>query len=158
MEIEQIHMPEETQQLRALMADYLREFDSAGDPTALWDAEYYATCAGGVRAGTHYLAFAREAGDVIGFVIARIEPLWYRPSVWLGHVEELYVQPQHRRMGVGSLLVSHVSAEAYARGARSVVASVLQENRIALKFWQAIGYELRVHNLYGPARSVAATL
>ena len=58
------------------------------------------------------------------------------PSVWM---EDLYVRPEARRLGVARRLVAAVAAEALARGAESVWWGVRNVNARALAFYQAIG-------------------
>jgi ribosomal protein S18 acetylase RimI-like enzyme len=155
-------LPDETALLRRMMADYLTEFDSASDPDVLWDDAYYGACSAGLRAGTHAILFARVPADddspgpgdrcaadcAAGFVIARSEPLWYRPGVLLGHIEELYVRPSFRRRAAGTQLVGAACEALRRHGTRTVTASVLHENRERIAFWDKVGFELKVYQLY----------
>ena len=58
------------------------------------------------------------------------------PSVWM---EDLYVRPEARRLGVAKRLMAAVAAEALARGAESVWWGVRIVNTQALAFYDAIG-------------------
>ena len=93
-------------------------------------------------------------------------PLWFveqsspeisTPSViaclWLGnavdqingdrhaHLFLLYVDPAHRRQGIGSALMQTAETWAQARGDHQVGLQVFQANQAVLKFYQALGYQ-----------------
>jgi ribosomal protein S18 acetylase RimI-like enzyme len=148
--IAEARLPEELPVLRRMMEDYLAEFDPGEDAATLWDDEYYRACEAGVLAGTHSIAFAREGAEAIGFLITRVETMWYRQSSQIGHVEELYVKPKFRRRGTGRALVAWASERFRRRGIQTATASVLRENQAALGFWQQLGFEIKVHYLFKP--------
>lgn len=93
-------------------------------------------------------------GEPVGFA------LWFRtfstwlclPGLWL---EDLYVSPQHRRAGVGRVLLAHVAAVALENGYGRVEWSALDWNAPALEFYGRLGAERleewRVHRLEGAA-------
>jgi GNAT superfamily N-acetyltransferase len=61
-----------------------------------------------------------------------------RPGLWL---EDLFVIPEHRRAGVGRLLLSHVAGVAVKRGCARLEWSALGWNEPALRFYAALGAE-----------------
>ena len=61
-----------------------------------------------------------------------------RPGLWL---EDLFVIPEHRRAGVGRLLLSHVASVAVKRGCGRLEWSALGWNEPALRFYAALGAE-----------------
>lgn len=107
-------------------------------------------------------AIAELDGEPVGFA------LWFRtfstwlcvPGLWL---EDLYVSPQHRRGGVGRVLLAHVAGVAVENGCGRVEWSALDWNTPALEFYAGLGAERleewRVHRLEGEAlaRIAAAT-
>jgi ribosomal protein S18 acetylase RimI-like enzyme len=149
VEIIEAHLPDELPVLRQLMAEYLLEFDPNSEPALFWDNEYYEVCQDGVKAGTTSILFARENTQMIGFLITRAEPLWYRPSLLLGHFEELYVHAKFRRKGVGRLLVDTARARFKKLGIQTATASVLLTNPGAVSFWKQVGLDVRVYRLFG---------
>ncbi len=92
-------------------------------------------------------------------------PLWFveqtQPEIsvtpaaclWLGnavdqvtgdrhtHLFLLYVDPAHRRRGIGSALMQTAESWAQARGDHQVGLQVFQANQAALRFYQALGYQ-----------------
>jgi len=61
-----------------------------------------------------------------------------RPGLWL---EDLFVVPEHRRAGIGRLLLSHVAKVAVQRGCARMEWSALNWNEPALQFYAALGAE-----------------
>src|SRR5207248_1946074 len=87
--------------MRRLMADYLHEIDPAGDPEAIWGDAFFATCLQGLADGTVVVLTAIEAGDLVGFSVARLDRHWYCGSIMMGIIEEFYIAPPVRRIGLG---------------------------------------------------------
>lgn len=58
------------------------------------------------------------------------------PGLWL---EDLYVRPQHRRSGIGRILLAHVAQLAVDRGYGRVEWSALDWNTPTLAFYESIG-------------------
>jgi GNAT superfamily N-acetyltransferase len=119
-------LPEDLEEFRALMNAYLKEFDPESDPVEYWDDEYFTACEAGIAGGTLTVLLAVEDDTAHGFAIGRVERLWYRRTLLLGHVEEIYVAPSHRRKGVARLLIQQV-----------------------LRFWRQVGLETRAYHLFG---------
>ena len=140
--------------LRRMMNDYLLEYDQHADTSQYWDDEYFAACLAELAAGSMVIFLSRiqdGSNEPAAFAIARIEPYWYRRSMFMGIVEEFYVAPAHRRAGLGRALASRTFDELRARGASMITASVLQQNLPALLFWQHIGLTIEAYRLFRPA-------
>ena len=64
-------------------------------------------------------------------------------STWEGrhglHLEDLFVQPDHRGLGVGRSLISALATEAVGRGYRRLEWSVLDWNEPARSFYSSLG-------------------
>lgn len=77
-------------------------------------------------------------GQVVGCA------LWFLTfSTWEGvhgiHLEDLYVQPAHRRTGLGLALLATLAAECTARGYARLEWSVLDWNAPSIDFYRALG-------------------
>ncbi|MDQ6803809.1 MAG: GNAT family N-acetyltransferase [Actinomycetota bacterium] len=62
-----------------------------------------------------------------------------RPGLWL---EDLFVVPEHRRAGIGRMLLSHLAQVAVERGCARFEWSALNWNEPALSFYDALGAQL----------------
>jgi len=76
--------------------------------------------------------------EAVGYAIffATFSTFECRPGIW---VEDLFVQPPHRRRGIGRALLSHVAALALERGCARLEWSALDWNEPALRFYDELG-------------------
>jgi GNAT superfamily N-acetyltransferase len=97
---------------------------------------------------------ADHGGQVAGFA------LWYLSySTWQGkhgiYLEDLYVEPAHRRRGYGRRLLAELAALCVERGYGRLEWSVLDWNAPAIAFYASLGAiamdEWTVHRVTGPA-------
>lgn len=77
---------------------------------------------------------AEREGEVVGFAHA----VWDDEE---GHVLRLYVDPDHRREGVGSRLLERVRDDLFAQGVDRIRAMVLLENDVGNDFYRTFGFE-----------------
>lgn len=80
------------------------------------------------------LVVAERAGQVIGYFCC-----------WLVadevHILDVAVHPDHRRCGVGRLLLQHILVEARQNGACSASLEVRVSNQTAIALYQALGFQ-----------------
>jgi GNAT superfamily N-acetyltransferase len=134
--------------VRALAA-YEREPDAV-----VASAADFAAALGGDPSGeplVHALV-AEVGGEVAGMA------LWFVTfSTWTGKhgiwLEDLYVRPEHRGLGLGRALLARLAAVAVERGYRRLEWNVLDWNAPALGFYRRLGAEpldeWTVHRLSG---------
>ena len=88
---------------------------------------------------TDFLLAARGEGAAEGVCQLR-----YRLSVWTGvddcWLEDLYVEDQARRYGLGRALVRAALERAEARGCRRIELDVNEENTKAIAFYEGLGF------------------
>jgi GNAT superfamily N-acetyltransferase len=103
---------------------------------------------------------AERDGVTVGFALfhGTFSTWECRPGIWL---EDLYVPPEHRRGGVGGILLSHVAAVTVARGCTRLEWNALDWNEPALDFYRRVAAtrlsSWELHRLDGEAlRRVAA--
>ena len=100
------------------------------------------------KSDRHTITVARDdSGLVLGMASAQlvISTAEGALSAW---IEDVVVHPDHRRQGIGKLLVGHLLAWAKARGATRVQLAADQENANAGLFYAALGWQstqLTVH-------------
>lgn len=92
--------------------------------------------------------------------------LWFLNfSTWRGthgiYLEDLYVRPEHRGLGLGRALLQTLAAECVARGFDRLEWTVLDWNEPALGFYRSLGAvgmdEWTVHRLTGEALETFGT-
>jgi GNAT superfamily N-acetyltransferase len=81
---------------------------------------------------------ARVDGEVAGFVLffSNFSTFLCREGIY---IEDLFVRPVFRGRGVGTALLVHVARFAVARGCGRMEWSVLNWNRRAIEFYEALG-------------------
>jgi GNAT superfamily N-acetyltransferase len=111
------------------LATYEREPDAV-----VFDPDEFARNLFGPDRVTSALVAETPAGDVAGFAI------WFRTfSTWLGKsgiwLEDLFVRPEHRRLGLGRELLGALRARTDGR----IEWAVLDWNESAQEFYRSIG-------------------
>lgn len=69
------------------------------------------------------------------------------------HIFLLYVDPDHRRRGIGSALMQWAETWAKERGDRQIGLQVFQSNQTALTFYQNLGYQAQAFWMVKPLDS-----
>lgn len=97
-------------------------------------------------------AGAVPQGRAHGGLIGRSRPT-YGGCLWMGtatdqvsglrhaHIFLLYVQPEHRRRGLGRCLMHQAEAWAAERGDRQISLQVFEHNSAALSLYRDLGYQ-----------------
>jgi GNAT superfamily N-acetyltransferase len=97
---------------------------------------------------------AERAGGIVGFAL-----FFHNYSTWLTrpglYLEDLYVMPELRGLGIGKALLVHLAEIAVTRGCGRMEWSVLTWNEPAIGFYRSLGAvpmdEWRVYRLSGAA-------
>jgi GNAT superfamily N-acetyltransferase len=80
---------------------------------------------------------AESNGTAAGFALYfPIYSTWQGPSL---HLEDLFVRPEFRGLGLGKALLNHVAAAALKRGCTRLQWDVLEWNQPAIDFYHSIG-------------------
>jgi len=91
-------------------------------------------------------------GETVGFALfhGTFSTWECSPGIWL---EDLYVPPQHRRAGVGGVLLSQIARLTVERGCSRLEWNALDWNTPALSFYEKLGAarlpEWELHRLAG---------
>lgn len=80
-------------------------------------------------------------GAVVGYGVARLELL--RDGTHLGVIDEIYVEPEARAVGVGELLVERLFGFCTDAGCIGVDATALPGDRQAKNFFERAGFTAR---------------
>jgi GNAT superfamily N-acetyltransferase len=117
------------------------------------EATLGATLFGAKPAAECVLAFA-DGGQPAGFAIffTNYSTFLARPGLYL---EDLFVNPEFRGLGIGKALLLHLAALANQRGCGRMEWSVLDWNQPAIEFYESLGAERKTEwttcRLTGPA-------
>lgn len=87
------------------------------------------------------LLVARKDGELVGFVMFTVESGQYEQDVRRGVVQNLYVDPDYRRRGIGTELLGAAEDSLAGRGVDRVALNVLAANEAARRFYRRSGYE-----------------
>ncbi len=103
------------------------------------------------------------AGEDFAVLLGGSEPrglvvLRFRPSIWTPglecYVAELYVEPEHRRQGLGLALMNAALAAARAQGADYVEVATSEDDTGARALYERLGFVNREHGPDGPVMLV----
>ena len=143
--------------------------DDAAEAARLWmqSAEehtahdpVYATAAGAEKtmrrfladlanSGHSFLFVALAGGRTVGFISGELREgsPSFLPKTWAS-VDDVFVEPDHRNLGMGRALLSSVEAWAKERGASGVSLQVAAANARARKFYEELGFrEISVYEV-----------
>ena len=120
------------------LAVYEREPDAVAATEADFAAVLFPT--EGEPTAFCHVAEAGEGGErrVVGMA------LWFLTfSTWTGksgiHLEDLFVEPEHRGSGLGKALLTHLAQIAVERGYRRMEWTVLRWNEPSIAFYESLG-------------------
>ena len=100
------------------------------------------------------VVLAEEDGAAVGFALFfhNFSTFLGRPGIYL---EDLFVLPEHRGLGIGRMLLAHLARLAVERGCGRLEWAVLDWNRDAIGFYESLGArpnsEWTVYRLTGEA-------
>lgn len=85
-----------------------------------------------------YAVIAETADQPVGFAL-----YFFSYSTWQAkpglYLEDLYVQPQHRNLGIGRMMLKTLAQTALAHGCGRFEWSVLDWNEPSIKFYEKLG-------------------
>lgn len=79
------------------------------------------------------------AGEMIGFAFVMVNP------DGAGHLTTVGVAPEHRRRGLGVMLLSHLEDALKAKGVSTIVLEVRVSNISAQRLYNSLGYSVVQH-------------
>lgn len=95
----------------------------------------------GERTRPEDVLVAELDGEVVGYVTVR-RPTTLASNSHVQQIQGLAVAPEHRRRGIGRVLVEAAVDEARRRGARKITLRVLGSNPDAMRLYRACGFEI----------------
>jgi GNAT superfamily N-acetyltransferase len=96
-----------------------------------------------------FLFVAESAGRTVGFISGELREgsPTFRSKTWAA-VDDVFVEPDHRNLGVGRALLESVKAWAKERGADGISLQVAAANERGRKFYEGLGFrEISVYEV-----------
>ena len=94
---------------------------------------------------SHELLVAEDRGEVVGTLVLLIVPnLSHGARPW-ALVENIIVNEQYRRQGIGRLLMNYAVGKAKEAGCYKIELSSNKRRKGAHKFYRSMGFELSAH-------------
>ena len=129
--------------LARLSRDYFAElnpFDRTLQFADNWDERYRKLMAMGIGSDRFFIRGVRSDKEIIGFIMFgyRVESLWKIAN--RGYISNIYVIPEHRRKGVGILMVRDAVETLLAAGSKVIELEVYTLNRPGRAFWSHLGF------------------
>ncbi|HEX2706373.1 MAG TPA: GNAT family N-acetyltransferase [Candidatus Lustribacter sp.] len=130
-------IPADVPELLRLVVE-LATFEKEPDSVLACVADYEAILFPGHGAPTGHAEVAQLDGRLVGMAF------WYVTfSTWSGHngiwLEDLYVEPGHRGLGVGTAMLRRLAGICAARGYHRLEWWVLDWNEPAIRFYRGLG-------------------
>ena len=91
-----------------------------------------------LTAGNHTYV-VEEHGEVVGTASIIIERKFIRNGGLVGHIEDVAVRADRQRLGIGTRLVEHLTAEAFRMGCYKVILNALSH---VTGFYARLGYKV----------------
>lgn len=79
------------------------------------------------------------AGFANGYVITPAEIFEQRT---VGMIENIFVRDEHRRQGIGALLVNDCYEWFHEKEVTDIYVNVVPANELSFRFWEAMGYDI----------------
>lgn len=94
-----------------------------------------------------FVYLARYQQQIVGFITGQLSELVSVVSkpVLMGSVDELYIEPKFRNMGIATKLFSQIEKQFVACGVKRVFVEVWHFNDEAINLYQNVGFEHHIH-------------
>jgi GNAT superfamily N-acetyltransferase len=131
--------PADVPQILAFIRD-LAAYEREPDAVHATEADLLRDGFGETKRFDCLIAELKESGETVpaGFAL-----YFHNYSTWRGHagihIEDLYVNPEHRGKGIGKALLTRVAAIAVAEGCSRLQWDVLEWNAPAIGFYEQMG-------------------
>lgn len=97
----------------------------------------------------HYHLIGAYAGDKL----AGVAGAWIATKIWCGRyleIDNLVVDPVHRSLGIGSLLIGHLESKARESGCKIVVLDSYVANHPSHRLYYRLGFEVWGYHFVKP--------
>jgi GNAT superfamily N-acetyltransferase len=135
--------PEDFRTAAALLVDFNAEYDESAPEPEFWARHVALLSAEGVA---RVYLIGRPA---LGFAVLRLRTSTYEQALE-GYLAEMYVIPDHRGRGLGTILLQSVIDDAKAMGATYLDVTTTQADKSAIALYERFGFDCHEGKGSGP--------
>ncbi len=135
--------PEDFRTAAELLVDFNAEYDEAAPEPYFWARHIALLCAEGVA---RVYLIGRPA---LGFAVLRLRTSTYEQALE-GYLAEMYVVPDRRGHGLGTILLQSVIDDAKAMGATYLDVTTTQADTSAIALYERFGFDCHEGKGSGP--------
>jgi GNAT superfamily N-acetyltransferase len=135
--------PEDFQTAAKLLVDFNAEYDESAPDPDFWARHIALLSADGVA---RVYLIGRPA---LGFAVLRLRTSTYEEALE-GYLAEMYVAPDHRGRGLGTVLLQAVIDDARAQGATYLDLTTTQADTSAMALYEKFGFDCHEGKGSGP--------
>ncbi|MDR2988818.1 MAG: GNAT family N-acetyltransferase [Nocardiopsaceae bacterium] len=135
--------PEDFRAAAELLVDFNAEYNESAPASDFWARHIALLCADGVA---RVYLIGRPAR---GFAVLRLRTSTYEEALE-GYLAEMYVVPDHRGRGLGTILLQAVIDDARAVGATYLDLTTTQADKSAIALYEKFGFDCHEGKGSGP--------
>jgi GNAT superfamily N-acetyltransferase len=135
--------PEDFRTAADMLVDFNAEYDESAPEPDFWARHIAVLCAEGVA---RVYLIGRPA---LGFAVLRLRTSTYEQALE-GYLAEMYVMPDHRGRGLGTVLLQAVIDDARAAGATYLDLTTTQADKSAIALYERFGFDCHEGKGSGP--------
>ena len=108
------------------------EFDTSKEVVTFWPKNILQNC---IESHTDWVLVAEENSVIIGFIICNYSPVFKKATI-----ENIFVDPQHQRMGIGRKLLTNLLQKIESTDCENIVALINEDSYQAMALCQELGF------------------
>jgi ribosomal protein S18 acetylase RimI-like enzyme len=101
---------------------------------------------------------AEKSGHLVGYLAGKFDRRPRGRPRRVGHIMETYVIPEFRRTGIACILVIEFLDGLRRQGAEDVKVQYVMGNRVAMSFWNRLGFRPLVTSAHAAPRTIRRAL
>lgn len=92
----------------------------------------------------YYTQVAVESGRVVGYMVCKTfqTPAHMRPDLKMAELEHTFIEPEHRKKGIGIEMFENFEIWAKEKGCNLLTVTAAAKNVLAKDFYTKVGFEL----------------
>jgi len=130
------------------LAEEMYEYEKYIYPSSENAERWFLSVSSTLGEGRGKVLVAQLNGEIVGFIyFIHSLSMFLEASKQVALISDMYVKPEFRRRGIGSLLLKKCFEKLRKLNIKHVTLSVLSENLAAVKFYEKHGFKICRHDL-----------